>query len=45
MGMICVVCFNWIEKGLKKIEGVKEVNVNLVLERFIIIFDLFKISL
>ncbi|USL44367.1 heavy metal translocating P-type ATPase [Priestia megaterium] len=38
-GMTCAACSNRIEKGLKKIEGVKEANVNLALERSTIIFD------
>lgn len=43
-GMTCAACSNRIEKGLKKIEGVKEVNVNLALERSTIIFDPSKTS-
>ncbi|USL26459.1 heavy metal translocating P-type ATPase [Priestia megaterium] len=43
-GMTCAVCSNRIEKGLKKIEGVKEANVNLALERSTIIFDPSKTS-
>ncbi|MGG2088883.1 heavy metal translocating P-type ATPase [Priestia aryabhattai] len=43
-GMTCAACSNRIEKGLKKIEGVKEANVNLALERSIIIFDPSKTS-
>ncbi|MCM3772560.1 heavy metal translocating P-type ATPase [Priestia aryabhattai] len=38
-GMTCAACSNRIEKGLKKIEGVKEASVNLALERSTIIFD------
>lgn len=43
-GMTCAACSNRIEKGLKKIEGVKEANVNLALERSTIIFDPSKTS-
>ncbi|MCM2977816.1 heavy metal translocating P-type ATPase [Priestia aryabhattai] len=42
--MTCAACSNRIEKGLKKIEGVKEANVNLALERSTIIFDPSKTS-
>jgi Cu+-exporting ATPase len=43
-GMTCAACSNRIEKGLKKIEGVKEASVNLALERSTIIFDPSKTS-
>ncbi|RMA95145.1 heavy metal translocating P-type ATPase [Priestia megaterium] len=43
-GMTCAACSNRIEKGLKKIEGVKEANVNLALEISTIIFDPSKTS-
>ncbi|MEH6881540.1 heavy metal translocating P-type ATPase [Priestia megaterium] len=43
-GMTCAACSNRIEKGLKKIEGVKEANVNLALERSTIVFDPSKTS-
>ncbi|WP_099330867.1 heavy metal translocating P-type ATPase [Priestia aryabhattai] len=43
-GMTCAACSNRIEKGLKKIEGVKEANVNLALERSTIIFNPSKTS-
>lgn len=43
--MICVVCVNRIEKGLKKVEGVYEVNVNFVFEKIKIMYDLIKINL
>ncbi|KWU54093.1 heavy metal translocating P-type ATPase [Priestia megaterium] len=43
-GMTCAACSNRIEKGLKKIEGVKEANVNLALERSTIMFDPSKTS-
>jgi len=32
-GMTCAACANRIEKGLKKLNGVEEANVNLALER------------
>ena len=38
-GMTCAACATRIEKGLKKMEGVKEANVNLALEKSIIKFD------
>ncbi|MED3932003.1 heavy metal translocating P-type ATPase [Priestia megaterium] len=43
-GMTCAACSNRIEKGLKKIEGVTEANVNLALERSTVIFDPSKTS-
>jgi Cu+-exporting ATPase len=38
-GMTCAACAVRIEKGLKKLEGVKEVNVNFALERASVDFD------
>ncbi|MDQ1002845.1 Cu+-exporting ATPase [Neobacillus niacini] len=38
-GMTCAACATRIEKGLKKIEGVKEANVNLALEKSTIKYD------
>jgi len=38
-GMTCAACANRIEKGLKKIEGVQDANVNFALERSTIIYD------
>lgn len=38
-GMTCAACATKIEKGLKKIEGVEEANVNLALERTKITYD------
>ena len=32
-GMTCAACANRIEKGLKKMDGVKEANVNLALRK------------
>ena len=38
-GMTCAACSNRIEKGLKKMEGVKEANVNLALEKAMVQYD------
>lgn len=38
-GMTCAACANRIEKGLKKVEGVHEVNVNFALEKTKIMYD------
>ena len=38
-GMTCATCANRIEKGLSKVEGVSEANVNLTNEKATIIFD------
>nr|WP_263327185.1 heavy metal translocating P-type ATPase [Neobacillus sp. Marseille-Q6967] len=38
-GMTCAACVTRIEKGLKKMEGVKEANVNLALEKSTIKYD------
>lgn len=38
-GMTCASCANRIEKGLKKIEGVEEANVNFALEKTHIKYD------
>jgi P-type Cu+ transporter len=38
-GMTCAACAIRIEKGLKKMEGVEEANVNLALEKATIKFD------
>lgn len=32
-GMTCAACANRIEKGLKKVEGVHDANVNFALEK------------
>ncbi|EEM82497.1 Copper-exporting P-type ATPase A [Bacillus thuringiensis serovar huazhongensis BGSC 4BD1] len=37
--MTCAACANRIEKGLKKVEGVHEANVNFALEKTKIIYD------
>lgn len=38
-GMTCAACANRIEKGLSKIEGVTEANVNFTLERSTVKYD------
>lgn len=38
-GMTCAACSNRVEKGLQKMEGVAEANVNLALERSDITYD------
>ncbi|EOP21921.1 MULTISPECIES: heavy metal translocating P-type ATPase [Bacillus] len=38
-GMTCAACANRIEKGLKKIEGVHDANVNFALEKTKIMYD------
>lgn len=38
-GMTCAACANRIEKGLGKMEGVQEANVNFALERASVTFD------
>lgn len=38
-GMTCAACSNRIEKSLNKIEGVKEANVNLALEKAKVTYD------
>lgn len=38
-GMTCAACATRIEKGLKKMDGVKEANVNLALEKAMVKFD------
>ncbi|CAG9613639.1 Copper-exporting P-type ATPase [Bacillus rhizoplanae] len=38
-GMTCAACANRIEKGLKKIEGVEDANVNFALEKTQIKYD------
>ncbi|MCR2822418.1 heavy metal translocating P-type ATPase [Lederbergia panacisoli] len=44
-GMTCAACSNRIEKGLNKLDGVKDANVNLALEKATIHYDKEKISL
>ncbi|MFJ7974605.1 heavy metal translocating P-type ATPase [Peribacillus sp. NPDC096379] len=43
-GMTCAACAIRIEKGLKKIDGVKEANVNLALEKSVVRYDAEKVS-
>ncbi|WP_010268159.1 heavy metal translocating P-type ATPase [Paenibacillus senegalensis] len=38
-GMTCAACANRIEKGLNKMDGVKEANVNFALERATLTYD------
>ncbi|HDR8143491.1 TPA: copper-translocating P-type ATPase [Bacillus cereus] len=38
-GMTCAACANRIEKGLKKVEGVHEANINFALEKTKIMYD------
>ncbi|MGG0154370.1 heavy metal translocating P-type ATPase [Bacillus mycoides] len=38
-GMTCAACANRIEKGLKKVEGVQDANVNFALEKTKIVYD------
>ena len=39
IGMTCAACANRIEKGLKKMEGVQDANVNLALEKATVKYD------
>lgn len=43
-GMTCAACATGIEKGLNKLEGVEEANVNLALEKSSIKYDSSKLS-
>lgn len=38
-GMTCAACATRIEKGLNKLEGIEEANVNLALERSLVKYD------
>lgn len=38
-GMTCAACANRIEKGLNKLEGVSEANVNFAMERATVTYD------
>ena len=38
-GMTCAACSNRVEKGLRKMEGVKGANVNLALEKAMVQYD------
>jgi P-type Cu+ transporter len=44
-GMTCAACATRIEKGLKKVEGVEDANVNFALERASVTFDKNKVDL
>lgn len=41
-GMTCAACANRIEKGLNKIEGVENANVNFAIEKTKVVYDLIK---
>ena len=43
-GMTCAACATRIEKGLNKLDGVEEANVNLALEKSLIKYDPEKLS-
>ncbi|HIW33802.1 MAG TPA: heavy metal translocating P-type ATPase [Candidatus Paenibacillus intestinavium] len=43
-GMTCAACANRIEKGLNKLEGVAETNVNFAMERATITYDPTKVD-
>ncbi|MBS4200344.1 copper-translocating P-type ATPase [Bacillus sp. FJAT-49732] len=43
-GMTCAACSNRIEKGLKKLDGVQDANVNLALEKATVHYDKEKVS-
>lgn len=43
-GMTCAACANRIEKGLEKIDGVDEVNVNFALEKATVSYDPNKVN-
>lgn len=38
-GMTCAACANRVEKGLNKMDGIKDANVNFALERATVTFD------
>ncbi|OLG10688.1 Lead cadmium zinc and mercury transporting ATPase Copper-translocating P-type ATPase [Bacillus paralicheniformis] len=38
-GMTCAACAARIEKGLKRLDGVQDANVNLALEKSKIVYD------
>jgi P-type Cu+ transporter len=44
-GMTCAACATRIEKGLNKMEGVSEANVNLALEKAVIAFNPSEVSI
>lgn len=43
-GMTCAACANRIEKGLNKLDGVKQANVNFAMERATITYDPQKVN-
>jgi len=43
-GMTCAACANRIEKGLKKLEGVEDANVNFALEKASVTYDPSKVN-
>ena len=44
-GMTCAACANRIEKGLKRMEGVEEANVNFAVEKAVVTYDPEKVTL
>ncbi|BCJ88362.1 heavy metal translocating P-type ATPase [Effusibacillus dendaii] len=44
-GMTCAACANRIEKGLAKLDGVEQANVNFALEKATVVYDADKINL
>lgn len=44
-GMTCAACANRIEKGLSKVDGVEEANVNFALERATVTYDPKKVDI
>jgi len=44
-GMTCAACANRIEKGLKKVDGVADANVNFALERASVTYDPNKVDM
>ncbi|WP_308639599.1 heavy metal translocating P-type ATPase [Paenibacillus silvisoli] len=43
-GMTCAACANRIEKGLQKLEGVEQANVNFALEKASVSYDPMKVN-
>ncbi|GAA4702845.1 heavy metal translocating P-type ATPase [Brevibacillus fulvus] len=43
-GMTCAACANRIEKGLKKVDGVDEANVNFALEKASVVYNPAKVN-
>ncbi|WP_311292456.1 heavy metal-associated domain-containing protein [Paenibacillus glycanilyticus] len=44
-GMTCAACANRIEKGLSKMEGITDANVNFALEKASVIYNPDKVSI